>query len=57
MSVTRRSDASVTVVCYGMSLTVMHLSDMSWYVSDCNDISVLLGGVMRLSQWFVMFCF
>jgi hypothetical protein len=39
-----------------MSLTVMYLSDMSWYVSDCSDIAVSLGGVMHLSQWFVMVC-
>jgi hypothetical protein len=31
---------SVTVVCDGVSPTVMYLSDMSWYVSDCN-VSVL----------------
>jgi uncharacterized membrane protein YhdT len=39
-----------------LSLTVMYLSDITWYVSYCSDISVSLGGVMCLSQWFVMVC-
>ena len=65
ISITMKSDASVTVIYHAMSLTVLYQyhyeewcichSDLSCYVSDCT-VSVSLRRVMHLSQWFIMVC-
>jgi hypothetical protein len=34
----------------------LYQSDLSWYVSDCT-VSVSLGWVIPLSQWFIVVCF
>ena len=59
------SDTSITVIYHAMSLTVLYQyhqdewylyhSDLSWYVSNCT-VSVSLGWVIPLSQWFIMVC-
>ena len=63
--ITKKSDASVTVIYHAMSLTVLYQyhyeewcichSDLSCYVFDCT-VSVSLWRVMHLSQWFIMLC-
>ena len=65
ISITKKSDMSITVIYHDMSLTVLYQyhqdewyvyhSDLSWYVSDCT-VSVSLRRVIRLSQWFIMIC-
>ena len=65
ISITMKSDMSITVIYHGMSLTVLYQyhyeewyvyhSDLSWYVSDCT-VSVSLWRVICLSQWFIMVC-
>jgi hypothetical protein len=65
ISITKKSDTSITVIYHGMSLTVLYQyqqeewyvyhSDLSWYVSDCT-VSVSTRRVIRLSQWFIMVC-
>ena len=65
ISITKKSDTSVTVIYHAMSLTVLYqyhyeewcicYSDLSCYVSECT-VSVSLRRVMHLSQWFIMLC-
>ena len=64
ISITKKSDKSITVIYHAMSLTVLYQyhwdewyvyhSDLSWYVSDCT---VSLRWVICLSQWFITLCF
>jgi hypothetical protein len=65
ISITMKSDTSISVIYHGMSLAVLYQyhyeewyvyhSDLSCYVSDCT-VSVSLRWVIRLSQWFIMIC-
>jgi hypothetical protein len=65
ISITKKSDTSITVIYYDMSLAVLYQyhyeewyvyhSDLSWYVSGCT-VSISLKWVIRLSQWFIMVC-
>jgi hypothetical protein len=65
ISITMKSDMSITVIYHAMSLTVLYQyhyeewyvyhSDLSCYVSDCT-VSVSLWRVICLSQWFIMLC-
>jgi hypothetical protein len=65
ISITKKSDTSITVIYHGMSLNVLYQyhqdewyichSDLSWYASECT-VSVSPRWVIRLSQWFIMVC-
>jgi uncharacterized membrane protein YccF (DUF307 family) len=65
ISITKKSDTSITVIYHAMSLTVLYQyhqeewyirhSDLSHYVSDCT-VSVSLRRVICPSQWFITLC-